>query len=156
MKEEIMEILQCTSARFDLLTIITALGAAVGAYWSNLDGMLQALIIAILIDYALGWIIAVVFKRSPKTESGGANSNIGFKGLCKKGVMLAIVYLGYVLDQAMGTSMVQMGVILAFLSNELLSIVENLGVMGVPYPTALKKAIDILQDKENGGASTGH
>ena len=62
--------------------------------------------------------------------------------------MLSIVYLGYVFDQAMGTSMIQMGVILAFLSNELLSITENLGVMGIPYPEAMKKAIDILQNKE--------
>ena len=130
------------------MAIITAFGAAAGAYWSGMDKMVQLLIIAMAIDYLLGWLTAVVFKKSPKTESGGASLDVGFRGLCKKGVMLLIVYLGYALDSAMGTNMIQMGVILAFLSNELLSIVENLGVMGVPYPEALKKAIDILQDKE--------
>lgn len=148
MKEELLEILQCTSTRLDLLAIITALGTAAGAYWSNLDGMVQLLGITMAVDYVLGWMLAVIFKKSPKTDSGGANSSVGFKGLCKKGVMLPIVYLGYAFDQAMGTNMIQMGVILAFLSNELLSITENLGVMGIPYPEAMKKAIDILQNKE--------
>lgn len=105
------------------------------------------------IDYATGVIVAGVFKKSKKTDSGSLKSVAGFKGLSKKCVILMLVMMGYRLDQLMGTTIVKDAVCIGFIANEGLSILENVGLMGITYPEALKKALDVLNKKEahNGG-----
>ena len=96
------------------------------------------------IDYITGAATAVCGK-SPKSESGRLSSKIGWRGLVKKCVTLLLVLVAVRLDLTMGTSYLRDGVCIAFSCNELLSIVENAGLLGVPMPELLRQAIDILQ-----------
>ena len=99
------------------------------------------------IDYLTGLVVAGVFHKSKKTDSGALESRAGFKGLCKKGVMLLFVLIGYRLDLAIGTTYIRDAVCIAFIGNELISIVENAGLMGLPIPSVITKAIDVLKTK---------
>ena len=58
-----------------------------------------------------------------------------------------MVMVAYRLDMTLGTEYIKTGVIIAFIANEAISIIENLGIMGVPMPAVLKKAIEVLQEK---------
>ena len=132
-------------------TFTTAMGIAggiLGALIGGWDSALTTLIIFMGIDYITGLLVAGVFKNSDKTENGALSSNAGFKGICKKGVMLLVVMVGYRVDLTMGTTIIKDAVVMAFIGNELISFTENLGLMGVPLPKALSKAIEVLKNKE--------
>lgn len=108
---------------------------------------LKTLLIMMGIDFVLGMLIAAVWKKSSKSDSGTLNSISAWKGLCRKGATLAVVAVAYRLDVTLGTAYIKTGVIIAFIANEGLSIIENLGIMGVPMPTVIKKAVEVLQDE---------
>lgn len=111
------------------------------------DSALATLIIFMIIDYMSGLIVAGVFHASTKTDSGTLESRAGFKGLCRKGMVLLFVLIAYRLDLAIGTDYVRDTVIIGFMANELISIVENAGLMGIPLPPVIKTAIDVLTKK---------
>ena len=110
--------------------------------WS---GAMTTLLIFMAIDYITGIVVATVFKKSGKSATGGLESRAGWKGLCKKGVTLVIVLVAYRLDLLIGTSYIKDAVVIAFCTNELISIVENAGLMGVPIPDTITKTIDVLK-----------
>jgi len=126
------------------IALMGAIGATVGAFFGGWDLGLSTLVIAMALDYITGLIVAGVFKRSGKTQSGALESNAGFKGLCKKAVMLFIVLLGHRLDLTMGTTIVKDAVVFGFIANEAISIIENAGLMGIPVGDTIKNAIDVL------------
>ena len=99
------------------------------------------------IDYLSGSIVALVFHISNKSETGSYNSTYGLKGLCKKGLMLLFVLVAVQIDGLLGADYVRDAVCIGFCSNEVLSIVENLGLAGVPMPEAVVKALEQLQKK---------
>ena len=131
-------------------TICTAVGLA-GSVIANLfggwDDALTTLLIFMVIDYVSGLIVAGIFKKSPKTDTGALESKAGWKGLCRKGMTLLFVLIAYRLDLTIGTSYIRDAVIIAFIANETISLVENAGLMGVPLPAVITKAVDILQRK---------
>ena len=131
-------------------TICTAVGLA-GSIIANLfggwDDALTTLLIFMVIDYVSGLIVAGIFKKSPKTDTGALESKAGWKGLCRKGMTLLFVLIAYRLDLTIGTSYIRDAVIIAFIANETISLVENAGLMGVPLPAVISKAVDILQKK---------
>ena len=86
-----------------------------------------------------------VFKKSKKSESGALESRAGFKGLCRKCLALLFVLVAYRLDLALGINYVRNAVIIGFITNELISLVENAGLMGLQLPPVITKAIDILK-----------
>lgn len=114
---------------------------------------LTTLIIFMVIDYISGIVVAGVFKNSPKSESGALQSRVGWKGLARKCMTLLFVLIAYRLDLLVGTNYIRDAVIIGFCANELLSIVENAGLMGVPLPSVITKAIDMLSQKVNTGES---
>lgn len=122
-------------------------GGAIANVFGGLDTGLQALMIAMSIDYVTGLIVAGVFQNSTKTESGALKSLEGWKGICRKGMTLLIVLIAYQLDIVAGTGFIRNATIIAYIVNEILSIIENAGQMGVPIPRQIKKGIDILKDK---------
>lgn len=130
--------------------ICTAIGI-VGGFIANLfggwDAALTTLVLAMAIDYASGLIVAGVFHKSKKTESGALESRAGWKGLCRKGMSLLIVLIGHRLDLAIGVAYIREAIIIGFIANETISIVENAGLMGLPLPTVITKAIDVLTQK---------
>ncbi len=114
------------------------------------DTALQTLILFMAIDSISGWVVAAVFKKSPKTENGALKSETGFKGLFKKGQILLIVLIATRLDILIGTEdLVRNTAIIGFCLNELVSIVENTGLMGIPLPSIITQAIDILKKKND-------
>ena len=92
-------------------------------------------------------IVAGVFHTSNKTDTGALESRAGFKGLCRKGMTLLFVLVAYRLDLVIGTNYIRDAVIIAFTANETISLVENAGLMGLPLPAVITKAIDVLQKK---------
>lgn len=124
------------------------LGGAAAALFGGWDLGLQVLLGFMAVDYVTGLIVAGVFHSSEKSETGGLQSAAGWRGLLRKGVTLLIVYVSCQLDRLMNTSFIRDGVLIAYTANELLSIVENAGLMGVPIPGAIRRAIDILKDEE--------
>lgn len=140
---------QLTSVKTGVLATIGITFGWVCNVLGGADGVLMALMILMLIDYFSGIFVALVFKNSPKTESGGASSNAGFKGICKKVMMLLIVLLAYRMDILLGMDYIRSATIMAFLVNEGVSITENAGLMGVPVPLHIKNAIDLLSAKED-------
>ena len=111
---------------------------------------LQVLVTFMVIDYATGLIVAGVFHQSGKTESGRLESRAGFKGLCRKGMELALVLVGTCLDSYTGNSFIRDAVVITFAVNEALSILENAALMNVPIPGTLKKVLEVMQKKSGG------
>jgi len=99
--------------------------------------MLETLILCMALDYLTGMMAAGIFHKSKKSAQGGLESRSGWKGLCRKGISLLIVLVAYRLDLIAGTDFICNAVMAAYLVNELLSITENLGLMGVPVPKVL-------------------
>ncbi|WP_369680665.1 phage holin family protein [Bittarella massiliensis (ex Durand et al. 2017)] len=136
-----------TNIKAWVLAAVGAVGGAISAAMGGWSQMLTALLIVMGADYLTGLIVAGVFHRSGKSADGSLESRAGFKGLCRKGAMLLVVLLAARLDLVMGTSFIRDGAAMAFLANELLSVVENVGLMGVPIPKVIASAISVLQSK---------
>ena len=131
-----------------LFGIFGIVGSIIAQLLGGWDLALQTLIMFMAVDYITGLIVAGVFKKSPKTPNGAMESKAGFKGLCKKGMILLYVLVAAQVDRFTGTELVRNAVVIGFAANEAISILENGGLMGVPYPKALKNAIDALKSKE--------
>lgn len=128
-----------------------AIGAAIAWLFGGWTMALTTLLIFMLIDYITGVIVAGVFHKSGKSKSGSLSSAAGIKGLAKKGMILFFVLIAYRLDLQLGVCYIKDAACIAFMANELLSIVENAGLMGVPIPSPIVKAIEVLKkssDKE--------
>lgn len=123
------------------------IGSAVASLLGGWDTALQTLLIFMVIDYISGIVCAGVFKASPKTEHGGLESKAGWKGICRKCMTLVFVLIGTRLDLALGTNYIRNAVIIGFMANELISIIENSGLMGLPLPSVISEAVDLLKKK---------
>ncbi len=128
-------------------TVFGVVGAGLAWAFGGWDSALMALLMCMAIDYLSGSMVALVFHNSSKSETGAYNSAYGLKGLCKKGLMLLFVLVAVQIDGLLGADYVRDAVCIGFCSNEVLSIVENLGLAGVPMPEAVVKALEQLQKK---------
>lgn len=128
--------------------VAAAAGAALSLFgeWSQLHTILVVLMVT---DYVTGWIVAASGK-SPKTEGGGLSSKVGFIGLAKKGFIMAIVLLATMLDRAIGSTspVFQVATLCYYVANEGLSILENAGLLGVPFPDKIRAALEALREKD--------
>ena len=131
-----------------IMATLGVVGGFIASLFGGWDAALTTLIIFMGVDYVTGLIVAGVFHNSRKTETGSLESRAGWKGLCRKGMTLLIVLIACRLDLIMGTTFVRDAVVIGYIANETISIIENAGLMGIPIPAPLKKAIDILHEKE--------
>ena len=115
------------------------------------DASLQVLIALMVADYITGVLVAAVWHKSSKSSSGTLNSVAGFKGILKKCMILMLVWIGVLLDQALGSAYARTAVVLFFIGNEGISLLENLGLMGVPFPAFLRRALEALRDQGDKG-----
>ena len=136
-----------------LYSLVGAIGGFVTMAFGGWSDALITLIVFMALDYVTGLIVAGIFKKSKKSENGALESRAGFKGLCRKGVALMIVLVAVRLDIIMHTTYIKDAVIIAFVVNESISIIENAGLMGIPIPPVIAKAIDVLRN-ESEKAST--
>ena len=130
-----------------ILTVLGCIGAAIAGIFGGWSAGLTTLLIFMGIDYLTGLIVAGVFHKSPKSEGGALESRAGWKGLVRKGMTLLIVLIGARLDLLIGVNYIRDAMVIAFCVNELLSIIENMGLMGVPMPEILTNAIEMLKSK---------
>ena len=128
---------------------VGAVGGVIARALGGWDNAVVTLIIFMVIDYAMGIIVAAVFKKSEKSESGGLSSRVCWIGLARKVMTLLFVIIANRLDVLIGTDYIRTGVIISFCASELISICENAGLMGVPLPSIITKTIDILKNKED-------
>lgn len=135
--------------KISILGIIGCLGAVISNAFGGFSNTLLTLLIFMLADYFTGLIVGGVFHTSPKTPTGRLESKAGWKGLIRKFATLLLVLIAARLDLLMGTDYLKDCVIIAFIANESLSIIENVGLMGVPLPPVLVKAIDVLNEKSD-------
>ena len=133
-----------------IMTIIGIVGSFIASLFGGWDAGLATLLIFMGIDYVSGLVVAGVFHKSNKNESGALESKAGWKGLCRKCMTLLFVLIAYRLDLAIGVDYIRNAVIIGFMANELISIVENAGLMGLPLPDAINKAIDVLTEQKEG------
>ena len=131
-----------------ILAVIGVIGAFIAHAFGGWDAAIATLLIFMAIDYLSGLIVAGIFHASPKSESGSLESKAASKGLIRKGMALLVVLIGTRLDLILGINYVRDGIIIAFCVSELISIVENMGLMGIKMPEPLVNAIDLLKRKE--------
>ena len=132
-----------------ICTLMGLAGSALCWAFGGWDAAIAALLVCMAVDYISGSMVALVFHNSRKTESGTYNSTYGLKGLCKKGMMLLFVLVAVQIDKLLGTAYARDAVCIGFCSNEVLSIIENLGLAGIPMPQAITKALEQLQKKSS-------
>lgn len=132
-----------------IYSVVGAVGGFIAAMFGGWSDALITLIVFMAVDYVTGLAVAGIFKKSKKSESGALESRAGFKGICRKGVALLIVLVAVRLDNIMHTTYIKDAVIIAFVANESISIIENAGLMGIPIPGVITKAIDVLKKESD-------
>ncbi len=132
-----------------LCSLLGLIGSTIANFFGGWDAALTTLLIFMGIDYLTGLIVAGVFHKSSKTESGALESRAGWKGLCRKGVSLLVVLVACRLDLLINSNFIRDAVVIAFTTNEAISIIENAGLMGVPIPAVIVKAIEVLKKKSD-------
>lgn len=130
-----------------ILSLLGCVGGMVASLFGGWDAALVTLLIFMGIDYVTGLIVAGVFHTSEKTENGALESRAGWKGLCRKGGTLLVVLVACRLDLMMGSNFIRDAVVIAFVANETISIIENAGLMGIPIPAVITRAIEVLKKK---------
>ncbi len=133
--------------REGICTVVGIVGGFICSLFGGWDTALATLLMFMAIDYASGLIVAGVFHKSNKSDTGALESRAGWKGLCRKCMSLLFVLIAHRLDLALNINYIRDAVILGFMTNELISIVENAGLMGIPLPSVITKAIDVLTKK---------
>lgn len=121
--------------------VFAAIGLWLGLFIGPVNGLLIALIVFVITDYITGLASAIVRKE--------LSSSVGFKGLARKVLIFLIVGIANVLDvYVLGANAVlRTAVILFYMANEGLSIIENAGEIGLPIPKKLKEVLAQLRKK---------
>lgn len=122
-----------------IFSVIASIFTLIFGGW---DLLAQILVILMIVDYITGVV------RSAK--QGGLSSEVGFKGILKKVLMLAIVAVGVLIDRGLNVDgAIRTMVLWYYIANEALSILENVGEMGVPIPKKLQQMIQNLEKKND-------
>ena len=133
-----------------ICSVAGAIGGAIAEMFGGWDMALATLILFMAIDYVTGMMVAGIFHKSKKTENGALDSHVGWQGICKKGISLLIVLVACRLDLLINTNFIRDSTVIAFIVNELLSIIENAGLMEIPIPKGITEALEVLKSKEKG------
>ena len=139
-----------------VLAALAAVGSWVANSLGGWDASMQVLVALMVADYLTGVLVAAVWHKSSKSSSGTLNSVAGFKGILKKCAILLLVWIGVLLDNATGANYIRTAVVLFFVGNEGISLLENLGLMGVPFPAFLRRALEALRDQGDKGKEGGN
>lgn len=129
-----------------MLALLAGIGSVFAEWLGGWDIFLKTLIIFMLVDYITGIAVAFVFHKSDKTKSGGASSRECYKGIVKKMCILALVGVSVSVDNLTGSNYIRSATIFFFLGNEGLSILENIGLMGMKYPAFIRKALEVIKE----------
>lgn len=124
--------------------VITAIGGWLGYFLGGCDGLLYALLAFVVMDYITGVMCAVTDHR--------LSSAVGFKGICRKVLIFALVGIGHILDTKIigNGSVLRTAVIFFYISNEGVSLLENASYLGLPVPEPVKTVLKQLHDRSEG------
>ena len=136
-----------TNIKAIICTAFGVVGGMVAQLFGGWTEDMITLIIFMAVDFIMGLIVAGVFHKSNKSQSGALSSHAGWVGICKKGVVLLFVLITHRLDMLLETDYIRTTAIIGFIANEVISIIENAGLMGVPLPEVIIKAIEILKHR---------
>lgn len=124
---------------------ISVIGGTIGglavSFLGGLDKIVIALLIFMILDYVTGILKAIYNKQ--------LSSEIGFKGIVKKVLILIIVGVAVILENNLGVPAIREIVIMFFAINEAISLLENASQMGLPLPDKLTSVLLQLRDKNN-------
>ena len=122
-------------------SIAGAVGAVLGFMYGEVTGLFWALIAFMALDYISGVIVAIIEKR--------LSSEIGFRGLAKKFLILVFVAVGHIADTYIlgGTPAAMSAVMLFYIANEGISIIENAAALGLPVPKKLTSIMEQIRNK---------
>ena len=132
----------------NIVRVVAAAGGAIAGALGGWDAILRVLLAMMVVDYISGIMVAVMGK-SQKTEYGGLSSKVGFIGLLKKGMMLLVVLIATFLDDAMGMAIFRDAACWFYIANEGLSLLENLSLVGVPFPEKIKALLGQKLNESN-------
>lgn len=136
-----------TAVKWGWSLVIGAIGGAWLTVFGDWTMAMTILCVCMAIDYISGLVVAGVFHTSRKSAGGGLDSNVGWKGLARKVATLVIILIAHFVDLLIGTEYIRDAVVVAFTVNEILSILENCALMGVPIPNVLLRGIDVLKQQ---------
>ena len=122
-------------------SIAGAVGAVLGFMYGEVTGLFWALIAFMALDYITGVVVAIIEKR--------LSSEVGFRGLAKKFLILVFVAVGYIADTYIlgGPPAAMSAVMLFYIANEGISIIENAAALGLPVPKKLTSIMEQIKNK---------
>ena len=106
---------------------------------------LKILLLLMVIDLIVGFTVSAVWHKSSKTKSGKVSSKVMFKGIVKKILTLVLVVVAYQIGILLGYDVIRHVVIIAFIVQEIISIIENIAITGIKSPEIITKALDVLE-----------
>jgi toxin secretion/phage lysis holin len=127
---------------------LAVVGGAIAGIFGGWSTLMTILAVAMVLDYISGVLVAALGK-SLKTEGGRIDSKVGFMGLAKKAFIIMIVLVATLLDRAIGgdAMVFQTATVCYYIANEGISVVENAGLMGLPVPGVIRRALEQMKDK---------
>ena len=136
----------------NVLKVLAALGGAVAGLFTQMSSGLRLLLLLMALDYASALVLAALGK-SPKSATGALDSRAGFAGLARKAMILVLVLLAAILDRPTGSAACVGAVTLFYTVNEVISILENAVLLGVPIPRQLSQALDVAKKRQQADGS---
>lgn len=134
-KMEVEKLFNCISL------VVGFLGGTLSHYLGGWDILLKTIVVLAMLDYLTGWIKGVFEKR--------LSSEIGFKGLLKKIMMFIVIATSHIIQELLGGQVaIREVVIMFYISNEALSIIENAAIF-VPIPDRFRDVLLQLREKED-------
>ena len=124
--------------------VISGIGGFAGWFLGGVDGFLYALLVFVVVDYLTGLMAAYIQKK--------ISSEVGFRGICRKVAIFCLVGIAHILDaQVIKTgSVLRTAIVFFYLSNEGISILENITIIGLPVPQKLKDVLEQIREKDGG------
>ena len=124
--------------------VISGIGGFVGWFLGGVDGFLYALLVFVVVDYLTGLMAAYIQKK--------ISSEVGFRGICRKVAIFCLVGIAHILDVQVSKtgSVLRTAIVFFYLSNEGISILENITVIGLPVPQKLKDVLEQIREKDGG------
>ena len=124
--------------------VISGIGGFVGWFLGGVDGFLYALLVFVVVDYLTGLMAAYIRKK--------ISSEVGFRGICRKVAIFCLVGIAHILDAQVikNGSVLRTAIVFFYLSNEGISILENITIIGLPVPQKLKDVLEQIREKDGG------
>ena len=122
-------------------SVAGTIGAVLGFMYGEVTGLFWALVAFMVLDYISGILAAISVRK--------LSSKVGFKGIAKKLLILVFVSVGHITDTYVlgGVPVAMTAVILFYIANEGISIVENASVLGLPVPQKIKNVLEQIKNK---------